>query len=303
MSRTDQFRNDWLDHLLDGLLRASRPIRRWQAVALSLALLVGVATLDSLLGSRIQSDILYSFPVVIAAWSASRVDGVLMAVLASLLIAALDSPGSGAQTAIVSIVMFATRVSALCIIALTVSKLRGVTEEAERLADLDPLTGLLNRRSIETRLSLELARSTRQTSPLSVIYIDVDDFKSFNDRFGHGAGDEILRSVAQCVTESLRNTDVVARLGGDEFVVVLPDTDSAGARRVGTELLEGLARSTSARGARVSAGAVTFNVPAASAESAISQADNAMYAAKRKGKNCLVCESAPVLREATGEAD
>jgi diguanylate cyclase (GGDEF)-like protein len=303
MSRTDQFRNDWLDHLLDGLLRASRPIRRWQAVALSLALLAGVATLDSLLGSRIQSDILYSFPVVIAAWSASRVDGVLMAVLASLLIAALDSPGSPAQSAIVSVVMFATRVSALSIIALTVSKLRAVTEEAERLADLDPLTGLLNRRSIEARLSLELARSTRQSSPLSVIYIDVDDFKSFNDRFGHGAGDEILRSVADCVTESLRNTDVVARLGGDEFVVVLPDTDSAGARRVGTELLEGLTQSASARGARVSAGAVTFNVPAASAESAIAQADNAMYAAKRRGKNCLVCESAPVLREATDEAD
>jgi diguanylate cyclase (GGDEF)-like protein len=188
--------------------------------------------------------------------------------------------------------MLFMRLSALIIIALTVSKLRSVTEEAERLADLDPLTGLLNRRSIEARLSVELARSARQSSNLSVIYIDVDDFKSYNDRYGHGAGDDILRAVASCVSESLRTSDAVARVGGDEFVVVLPETDADGAQRVGAELLAGFAENPDARGAHISAGAVTFMEPPESPEAAIARADHLMYDAKRQGKDCLVCEIA-----------
>ena len=299
MKYSSPFRRDWLDHLLDRLLQAGRPVGRWQAAALSLTLLIGIATVDVLTGGRVEPDLVYSFPVVVAAWSIGREGGLWVAVLASFLMTALDWPGPVAAQVALPLLMLATRFAALVIVALTVSKLRAVTEESEARASADPLTGLMNRRSLEEHLSLEVARSVRHASILSVIYVDVDDFKSFNDRHGHAIGDDILRSVARCLGESLRATDLVGRVGGDEFVIVLPDTSAPGAQRVGSEVLQRLAHESAAQGAHVSAGAITFEAPAQSADAAIARADSVMYDAKRSGKNCLLSETSPLGRAVT----
>ena len=95
--------------------------------------------------------------------------------------------------------------------------------ELEHLAHHDPLTGLPNRRWFEQEIARDLARATRQNAPLSVIALDLDQFKTYNDAHGHVAGDRLLKLLASLWTEALRTADVMARLGGDEFVVVLPD--------------------------------------------------------------------------------
>ena len=96
--------------------------------------------------------------------------------------------------------------------------------QLENLSSTDPLTGLLNRRGFENHLSLTLARARRYGETGAIAYLDLDDFKSINDSYGHTAGDEILKSVARTLTGAVRQTDIVGRLGGDEFAVVLVNT-------------------------------------------------------------------------------
>ena len=96
--------------------------------------------------------------------------------------------------------------------------------EFEQLSVTDALTGLLNRRYIEERLLEEIKRSTRHGFPMSFMMLDVDDFKSYNDRFGHPAGDEALKLVGNVIRDTLRGADVAARFGGEEFSILLPQT-------------------------------------------------------------------------------
>jgi diguanylate cyclase (GGDEF)-like protein len=109
---------------------------------------------------------------------------------------------------------------------------RSVDDMRHRLIELigtDPLTECLNRRALETRLARECRQARRRGTPLSVLAIDVDHFKSINDTYGHPFGDYVLQTVADIMNETARDTDAVARLGGDEFILVLPDTGTQGA--------------------------------------------------------------------------
>ena len=98
-----------------------------------------------------------------------------------------------------------------------------------KLAFTDFLTGLKARRYFEEQLDLEIKRAGRNSSPLSLVLVDIDDFKLVNDRYGHKAGDIILREIASCLMKDRREIDTVARYGGDEFVILLPDTNLVGA--------------------------------------------------------------------------
>ena len=101
------------------------------------------------------------------------------------------------------------------------------TEFLEELSMIDPLTGLFNRRFLDKRLPYEIARAERQDSPLTVMMIDLNDFKEINDSFGHPAGDAALQEFASAIRSAIRNADLPVRFGGDEFVLVLPDCDLA----------------------------------------------------------------------------
>jgi diguanylate cyclase (GGDEF)-like protein len=111
-------------------------------------------------------------------------------------------------------------------------------EATLELATSDPLTGLLNRRAMERLLDNEIARSQRFSTPLSVLLIDVDNFKAFNDRLGHLLGDEVLKAIANLLKRSVRRVDAVARFGGEEFCVILPQSAHQAAMDVANKLLE-----------------------------------------------------------------
>jgi len=172
-------------------------------------------------------------------------------------------------------------------------------EKAQQIANQDGLTGLANRRYLNQVLEQEIKRASRAKQPLTVIMVDIDYFKLFNDHYGHLAGDEVLQKVARLLQGTVnRAGDMVARYGGEEFCIILPNTEVAG----GMEIAEGLRsavrqaeiphlHSAVSSWVTISLG-VSGSIPCASdsVESFIQRADSALYQAKANGRNraCLL---------------
>jgi diguanylate cyclase (GGDEF)-like protein len=165
-------------------------------------------------------------------------------------------------------------------------------EELERLSVTDRLTELYNHGYFQQRLEEELERASRFGRTLSLIMLDIDNFKLFNDRWGHPRGDTVLRAVSAVIRENLREIDVPARYGGEEFIVVLPETDEAGALAVAERIRSSMAEygfetgeGTPVAHQTASLGVATYPMHGASAPRLVEAADAAMYEAKRRGKN------------------
>ena len=157
------------------------------------------------------------------------------------------------------------------------------------LAMHDTLTGLSNRRAFEQRIAQEMSHSRRYGTPLSLLLLDVDSFKGYNDTFGHPAGDEVLRILAKVICVQGRETDFFARYGGEEFIVILPQTDAAGAGVVAERLRAAVeATSWPERPVTASLGAATLLPAMSDDEALVSAADQALYAAKAAGRNCVL---------------
>ena len=166
-----------------------------------------------------------------------------------------------------------------------------IQKDLERLVVSDSLTGLYNRRYLVDRLGQEMDRVDRYGGTLGFAMIDLDGFKPVNDRYGHVVGDRLLRAVASEITRSLRTPDVAARYGGDEFAVILPQTQPEGALRVCERIHGALQRLTVAAGdeqVTITGSLGVADYPSsdiACAEDLIHAADEALYGAKRAGKN------------------
>jgi diguanylate cyclase (GGDEF)-like protein len=174
----------------------------------------------------------------------------------------------------------------------------------ERMSSTDPLTELPNRRVFGQCLEEEVARSRRYALPLSVLMLDVDNFKSYNDSFGHPAGDEVLKTIACLLTQSVREVDCVARLGGEEFGVVMPETDKARALALAERIRATIAGARwSKRQVTVSIGVVALARAANSATALVAEADAALYEAKRSGRNRVMgARPRPLERRPPGQA-
>ncbi len=172
-------------------------------------------------------------------------------------------------------------------------QLKQESDEMRRLISLDDLTLLLNRREFLKRFAAEIVRSRRHEHELALVMVDVDDFKSVNDTYGHAAGDEVLRHLGGFLQTEIRKSDVGARVGGDEFVVLLPETDLDGAIDSAEKLRFGIASSSKEwtqgiPGITVSLGVVhsRYNSPSFDEGVILDEADKCMYQAKRDGRNC-----------------
>lgn len=169
---------------------------------------------------------------------------------------------------------------------------RGTEVELQRLVHHDPLTGLLNRRSLPVYAATEAARCERYGTPMSLVMIDIDHFKLINDRRGHAAGDEVIRRVASCIGLEIRETDTAFRLGGEEFLVLMPSTD-LGAAKQGAERPRAATASARMDGVPVtcSFGVATLERGLERWEDTLRRADRALYRAKEAGRNCVVALS------------
>jgi len=191
----------------------------------------------------------------------------------------------------------ATSLAAQAVVALENARLHGIVE---RQALIDNLTGLANRRHSEEALSAELARAERFGTPLSVVFADLDEFKAVNDRYGHPAGDLVLREFADVLHATLREADVAGRWGGEEFLLLLPGTDADGGAQLAERVRAGIEDRT-VRGPTGDPISITCSFGVASypaaetADDLLAAADDALYEAKRAGKN-RVEGALPLLR-------
>lgn len=168
-----------------------------------------------------------------------------------------------------------------------------MSEELKLLSMTDPLTGLFNRRYFRERLFEEMERVKRHGEGFTVFMMDIDNFKLANDRYGHMAGDEILKSVARTIRDAVRSMDVVARYGGEEFAVILPHTGKKGAFVIAERIRKNVGEARVSIGdgfdcTTISLGVAEYPNDAQNIDDLIDKADKAMYSAKKMGKNRVV---------------
>lgn len=260
---------------------------------------------------EVASNIGIVTAIIIALLARSRRLVMLFMVLGGTLVvaASLLSPSGIASLAspneLLALFLIAS-VGGTCYLAL--SEQGRLNAKLREAAEKDPLTGLANRRVMMQQLKLHLSQARRYRQPLSVIILDVDDFKVINDEYGHLAGDEVLRRLSAICANCLRDADVLCRFGGEEFAVVCPMTDLAGAlaaaerirRQVATERL--MAANPGHR-VTVSIGVSTLDDRHHSEEALLKLADDGLYQAKREGKDKVLTLQYPQAADDSADRD
>jgi diguanylate cyclase (GGDEF)-like protein len=167
------------------------------------------------------------------------------------------------------------------------AQLRKALERENLRANTDHLTGLLNKEAFRERVDEEMQRARRYNHPLSLAFIDLDNFKQINDTQGHARGDSLLQQFSKAIITTIRKTDIAGRMGGDEFAVCFPETTAEQVRKAVEKLAMSLEIMTSQSGWQVTAsiGVVTCNKVSESFDVLLGKADKLMYLAKEKGKN------------------
>jgi diguanylate cyclase (GGDEF)-like protein len=248
-----------------------------------------VAFGDYSTGHEVAFSFFYVIPILLISWVASVTTAIVAVVVASAAFPATDYISGEMNGLWLPLWNFLIRSGTLTTVVALTRGLRAALHHERDLARTDPLTGVSNSRSFFELADTERARARRNKAPMTLIYMDLDDFKIVNDEHGHQAGDELLEAVAGILSTGRRATDVVGRLGGDEFALVLPETDEAGAAVVVDRLRSEIRAVAEGRSYSVttSVGVTVFRSVPDSLEDMIWLADQLMYSAKRAGKDQL----------------
>ena len=258
----------------------------WAATAIALIAVIGL--LDYLTGTEFAFSLFYVLPISMLVWFGGRRLGTLGSFLAALVwLLAEIGAGQRYSQPLVYVWNTGVRLGFFLLVTILLAALRASLERARAMSRLDPLTGAVNAPAFYRQLQAELVRSSRYQRPFTLAYLDLDDFKAVNDRFGHSAGDELLRAFVSHARDRLRRTDTLARMGGDEFAILFLETDAHAARTAIAGLRAALHVEVRSHQwpASLSIGVVTFTAPPESADEAVRLADELMYAAKRGGKD------------------
>ena len=237
---------------------------------------------------------LYLLIVLLVSWNCGIGWGIFFAVLGFLAQMSLGlTTGFPHSRPIYFLIGVGNRMFSYLTVVLLATQLRKLYDREKATARIDFLTGAANRLAFHEFLDREVARQRRVSGAFSVAYMDCDDFKSVNDKFGHEQGDRLLCLVVKTMTRMLRRTDTVARLGGDEFAVLLPDTTELVSLRILKKIREALDNCMTDHGWNVtfSIGIRTFNIPPQSVDEVLSSCDSLMYRVKSSGKSQLAHEA------------
>jgi diguanylate cyclase (GGDEF)-like protein len=258
----------------------------WMPAGIVLIGLLGAV--DSLTGNEITFSFFYLAPLVLVTWSVDQRAGLLMSALSALtMLGAEIAAGEKYSWPGIYVLNTLIRAGFFMVVTYLVAALRKSQREERLAARTDFVTGAFNARYFAELLQREIDRIRRYPHPITVVFIDIDNFKLVNDLFGHQIGDEVLRCIASELKSQLRRTDIIARVGGDEFVMVLPATHPSEAQVVVSKTHAHLQEQMRQRNLPVtfSMGAVTCVAPPHSAEHVINMADELMYEVKKVTKN------------------
>ena len=250
---------------------------------LSVALILAIGALDLVTGYDLSFGLFYTAPIVLLSWYVSRPIAILGALLSAItwyIANSLEAPDLIGRS--VMLWNSAIRFGFFVAIAYPLNALHDSYNRERESARTDALTGVANSHAFHESANSELMRARRIGYPLTLLYLDLDNFKTVNDSRGHCAGDELLMKIGHALKGELRATDLVGRLGGDEFAILLPDTTEDQATLVIRKIEQAVLRETQATKTTVavSIGAVTPGMLPAVIAEMIAMADARMYQAK-----------------------
>ena len=274
------------------------PLRRYDArirglpgpvlLAIGLVVIAALCVLQVTEGTRVSVAEFFLVPVAAVGWFAgSLAYGVTAALIATAATASVTLHVDPRTALAHVLAAAAARLVLYLVVLVALRAMRRLQDEHEQAALTDPVTRTANARGLRARAAGELERARRYGRPLSLLYLDIDDFKAVNDRFGHEAGDRVLVDVGHALHCTVRTVDTVARLGGDEFAVLMPETAAVAAGAAAERSRSELTRLTTPDGqaVRCSIGVATFTQPPGSVTELMQAADLLMYAAKSGGKD------------------
>ena len=275
------------------LQRVSKPI--WLGVGF---LLLGfVAFLDYTTGTEFSFSLFYLLPISLISWTISERLGLVFAILGSCVWIAVDVLlGNSDRTInLFAYLWNATARLGFFLLPVFMIRLNRALQHEQELARTDFLTGALNTRFFHEMAQMEINRSARYKRTFTLAFIDVDNFKTINDTFGHMTGDTVLRTIATKIKDHLRKTDIVARVGGDEFAILLPETNKQTAPIAISNMQKALVKEMDENGWAVtfSIGVLTLTAPKISVDEMLGRADQLMYVVKNGSKNDIHYASHP----------
>lgn len=257
---------------------------------LGIVILIFIGVLDFQVQLDISFSFFYLFPIAISSWFISKEVGILIAILSACTELMVNYNSVSLGSISLSVYWNSTvQIFLYLLISYLLYQLRSSLNREQELARIDDKTGVANKRLFLELSRLEVKKANRYRHPLTVVYMDIDDFAKINRELTYSIGDKILQVAAETIRANLRETDIIARIGGDEFIILLPGNGYESAQtviyRVQKELL--IIMQDNDWPVTFSIGAVTFINPPNSVEEMIQCADRLMYLVKNNGKNQL----------------
>ena len=258
-------------------------------ICLSLFSLILTGALDYFTGAY-SVIIFYLAPVAMSTWFVSKRCGLLFCIFVLITRLVIDQANSFYSYSTLHYWNLLVEFLFLVIMSLLFSSLRKTLDNESKLASIDPLTGAITRGTFFELAEVEINRSRRYQRPFSVAYIDLDNFKAINERFGHHVGDQLLITVVATIKENLRNYEILSRFGGDEFVILLPEADEEATLLFLAKIRVRLQQAMDAKNWPVgtSIGSVIYLTPPATVDEMVGKADELMYSAKQSSKSNIL---------------
>jgi diguanylate cyclase (GGDEF)-like protein len=254
----------------------------------SIILVAGLGYVDIKTGYEISFSIFYLIPVAVTSWFVSGKIVYVMPVLAAVMWGIADySAGHVYSSLVIPFWNMVMRLLIFWIVSALIRRTRRSIETEQALARMDTLTGMGNGRYFHDVAEHELNNAKRYGRPLSILYMDLDNFKKVNDLFGHTEGDDALKTISGIFKAHIRKSDIAVRMGGDEFVILLPNTDGEQAKPVITKITTRINEVAEKKHwpVSVSAGVISILNADISLDELITKADCLMYEVKNSGKN------------------
>jgi diguanylate cyclase (GGDEF)-like protein len=246
--------------------------------------------LDYITGFEIAFSLFYLLPVSLAAWSIGKRAGIFISIASAATWLISDRlAGKTISNPLITGWNEITRLGFFITVSFLLSTLRDSLDFEKRLSNTDFLTTVFNTRAFYTIAANELLRVRRYHNPITLIYIDLDNFKTINDTFGHSVGDIMLRTLAMTIKRTIRDVDAVARLGGDEFAVLLLEANSEVAKTIARRLQETILSEMEQNHwpITMSMGVLTCLAAPHDVDEMVKLADQTMYGVKKNGRNTI----------------